>query len=343
MREHEHVRREPVPAEVRGLPEPVRRERAAPARRRAAAPRRAQHASRRPWAQTRTIGPATGSPCLEVDAGELVERAELLPDCGSAAPRRRSRRMTVTPRRRSGRRTRSTFPGNASSAAANGAGEPAVRDRVSPPRSAHLDEEPARSLRSRSPASGSPAASDDPEQVDARAHAGSLSASSRPRAGSIPSSAANARYSASAFAVSRPGRATARSRTFFGVCSSSTNSTHLHVVPDRAEQLRAGGVRHLGGEALPQRAVAEQRPERRALELGRSSCWQQGTARITGAPARTARSSASSVAVSQACRLTTRSTPASASYPAMSPTSKRRPSAPSRPRQRLAVGRRPRP
>ena len=40
---------------------------------------------------------------------------------------------------------------------------------------------------------------------------------------------------------------------------------------------------------------------------GESSCWQHGTARITCASQRTARSSAASVAVSQACSETTRS------------------------------------
>ena len=42
----------------------------------------------------------------------------------------------------------------------------------------------------------------------------------------------------------------------------------LHVVPDRAEQLGPGGIRHLGRESLTQRAVAEQRREGAVLELG---------------------------------------------------------------------------
>ena len=51
----------------------------------------------------------------------------------------------------------------------------------------------------------------------------------------------------------------------------------LDVVPDRAEELGAGGVGHLGGESLPQRAVAKQRPERRAARAdASSSCWQHG-------------------------------------------------------------------
>ena len=42
---------------------------------------------------------------------------------------------------------------------------------------------------------------------------------------------------------------------------------HLHVVPDRTEQLGPGGVGHLRGESLTQRAVAEQGGEGAALEL----------------------------------------------------------------------------
>ena len=43
---------------------------------------------------------------------------------------------------------------------------------------------------------------------------------------------------------------------------------HLHVVADGAEKLGPRGVGHLGGEPLTEGAVAEQRIERRALELG---------------------------------------------------------------------------
>ena len=68
-----------------------------------------------------------------------------------------------------------------------------------------------------------------------------------------------------------------------------------------------------------------------------SSCWQHGTARITRAPPRTARSSAASVAVSQAWRLTTRST-SSRSASAMSPTSNERPVGVEASCERLAIG-----
>ena len=43
---------------------------------------------------------------------------------------------------------------------------------------------------------------------------------------------------------------------------------HLHVVPDRTEQLGPGGIRHLRREPLTQRAVTEQRSEGTVLELG---------------------------------------------------------------------------
>ena len=41
----------------------------------------------------------------------------------------------------------------------------------------------------------------------------------------------------------------------------------LDVVPDRTEELRARGVRHLRGESLPEGAEPQQRPKRRVLEL----------------------------------------------------------------------------
>ena len=52
-----------------------------------------------------------------------------------------------------------------------------------------------------------------------------------------------------------------------GVCSSVDELDHLDVVADGAEQLRPGGVGHLGGEPLAQRPVAEERAERGVLEL----------------------------------------------------------------------------
>ena len=59
------------------------------------------------------------------------------------------------------------------------------------------------------------------------AHVATTSARSRSSAGSTPSASANARYSPARRRRSRSGRVVrvARRRTFFGVCSSGTNST----------------------------------------------------------------------------------------------------------------------
>ena len=80
----------------------------------------------------------------------------------------------------------------------------------------------------------------------------------------------------------------------------------------------------------PSRARAEERGEQLAPDLPVGLLLAARTARITSASQRTACASASSVAVSQACRLTTRSTFSPASKPAMSPRSKRSPAAPER-------------
>ena len=120
--------------------------------------------------------------------------------------------------------------------------------------------------------------------------------------------------SASAFAVSRPGRSDGPEQDVLGRVLEVDELDDLDVVPDGAEQLRARGVGDLGREALAQGAVAQQRRERRALELGQQLVLAARARRGSRArpPARRGRGRAS-VAVSQACRLTTRSTPSSAS------------------------------
>ncbi len=189
-------------------------------------PRRAQHASRRPCAHTSTIEPNTGSPSLLTAAGSSARDSS---SCQTASPpvSSTSARMTVTPRRRSGRRTRIALPGKDASAVATSGGSPLSDDRISSPRTPHLDEQPTPSLRrrARERLRGCGRRADAGRRpARAAAHTSSRSPRRRPSAGSMPSSAAKMRYSASAFARSRPGRQTARRRTFFGVCSSSTNS-----------------------------------------------------------------------------------------------------------------------
>ncbi len=223
VREHEHVRRESVPTEVRRLPEPLRRDVRLPARRRAAG--RGGRSTRRGGRGRRRGRPGrdTGSPARDrlrgARSSEPSSWRTAVPPLSATSPGSASRRCGGRAGG-SGSPSRETRPGRRARAA---------RARCRRPRPFPTPLAPRRGASSSPcvavPASGSPAASDEPEHVRARAHAGSLSASSRASAGSIPSSAANARYSASAFAVSRPGRATARSRTFFGVCSSSTNSS----------------------------------------------------------------------------------------------------------------------
>ncbi len=114
------------------------------------------------------------------------------------------------------------------------------------------------------------------------------------------------------------------------MCSSGDELDELGAVAGELEQLGTERIGDECREALLGESVPEQRREELALELPYASFWQHGTARIASACQRTACASASSVAVSQACRLTTRSTPSSASKLAMSPRSKRSPAAPER-------------
>ena len=53
----------------------------------------------------------------------------------------------------------------------------------------------------------------------------------------------------------------ARSRTFFGECSSAKSSTSWTSNPQSDEEARTGGVGHLRREPLAQRTVTEQRLE----------------------------------------------------------------------------------
>ena len=101
--------------------------------------------------------------------------------------------------------------------------EPGVGHGVPPPRPVVLDEEPALGP------GGRPGEGDARFERELRAaHAGVSTTSERSRssAGSIPSASANARYSPARRSRSRRGRSVrvARRRTFFGVCSSGTNS-----------------------------------------------------------------------------------------------------------------------
>ncbi len=173
-------------------------------------------------------------------------------------------RISVVPRRRSGRRTSTTLPGNASRTSRT-AGVSPLSATASLPHAPRISTSSQLAPWVAVPASGSPAASDDAEHVEIE-----LTPAACPRAAGRARDRSRARprrrgTRRSAFAVSRPGRATARSRTFFGVCSSSTNSSDLDVVPHGPEQLGARGVRHLRGESLTQGAVPEQRLERRAF------------------------------------------------------------------------------
>ncbi len=179
-----------------------------------------------------------------------------------------------------------------------------VDDGVLAPGGPRLDEEPALGLRGGARQRQRPS----PEPARGSSPASSRSASRRPSAGSIPSSASSDRTSASDRRRSRPGRADGPDEHVLGRVLELDELDELHVVADGPEQPGAHRVGDLGGEALPQEAVSEERRRDTAFSsCGASSCWQHGTARITLAPQRTARSSAASVAVSQACRLTTRS------------------------------------
>ena len=183
---------------------------------------------------------------------------------------RTSARTTALPARRSGRRIRTTFPGYAASSSRTAGARP-LSETASRPQA------PRTSTSSQSvpwvavPASASPAASESSEHVELAVTPGSLSARRRPSVGSIPSSATNARYSANAFARSRPGRATARSRTFFGVCSSSTNSTTWTSYPTAPRSCaRAASVTSAANRSrrVPCRSNGS---KRRVLELRRSA------------------------------------------------------------------------
>ena len=222
VRQHEQVRREAMPAEVRRLPQPLRgdvlRQRVVDgyAEARAARVTPAVGADEKDRALGRFAG-------LEIGVEKPVECVQLLPGKGSAllVDGRPNERGAVAPVRPAHQHdlARERLQGRT-----DGGGHRRVEDSVSAPGAADLDQEPAHSLggRPRQRLSRGKRCSGAGDRL---AHAGSRSASRRPRAGSMPSSAAKARYSRSAFAVSRPGRETARSRTFFAVCSSSTNSS----------------------------------------------------------------------------------------------------------------------
>ena len=68
--------------------------------------------------------------------------------------------------------------------------------------------------------------------------------------------------------MSRPGRAVGAQEDVLRRVLELDELDHLHVVADGAEKLGPRGVGHLGGKPLTQGAVAEQRIERRARELG---------------------------------------------------------------------------
>ena len=144
LREDEHVRSETVPAEVGGLPESFRRD------------VRRQRIEER-WAEARAAcvtaavsadedNRADGGISLrEICPGKLVERLELLPDCASSTLVDRcldDRHATTA----IGSAHQEYLPRERIDSVTDCRRKPAVDDGVSPPRPAHLDQKPARSL-----------------------------------------------------------------------------------------------------------------------------------------------------------------------------------------------------
>ena len=268
VREHEHVRSEAVPAEVGGLPEPLRRD------------VRRQRVEER-QAEARAAGVATAVGADEDDRARRRDRpaSRSAPgssssepsSCRTAVPPSSSTvaRMTVTPRRRSGRRTSDHLPRKR----VQRVREPPAAARCRRPRPSPTLRAPRRAASSSPwvavPASGSPAASDDAGAASTHlAHAGQP-VGEQPAERRVDPELGRER----AVLGERLRRVTAGARDgaeqdVLRRVLELDELEHLHVVADGAEQLGAGGVRHLGGEALAQRAVPEQRPERRALELG---------------------------------------------------------------------------
>ena len=251
--------------EVRGLPEPVRRE----LRRERVEERRAEARAARvtaPVGADEDDRADDGIAPFEVDAGELVERAELVPHgrptrLGHRCRDQRHASAAVGPAHEQ------HLAGKRLQPAAHGAGQPAVGDRVPPPGPTHLDEEPARPLgRGRRRAAPPPRAML-PEQVARLAHAGSLSASSRAEGRIDPELGREGPVLGERLRRVAAGPRDGAQEDVLRRVLELDELEHLHVVADRTEQLGARGVGDLGGEALPQRAVPEQRPERRALEL----------------------------------------------------------------------------
>ena len=316
VREHEHVRRKAVPAEVRRLPELLGRDVRAPARRRAGS------------AEPGAAGIATAVGADEKDRAlrrvrrprdrrprSCVECVQLLPGKRFRPPRRPSPGRASRRRRRSGRRTSSDLARERLQGRPNRRRAARVSsDSVPAPGAADLDQQPVtpwvavpgkrlaggkRRCRSRWPTWLTPAAG--------RRAADRAQGRSRAR----PRTRGTRR---SAFAVSRPGRGDGAQQDVLRRVLELDELEHLDVVAHGAEQLRPRGVRHLRGEPLPQRAVTEKRAERRVLELRQQLVLTAGNRQDHRCRRHaTARSSASSVAVSQACRLTTRSTPPSCS------------------------------
>ena len=228
VRQHEHVGREAVPAEVRGLPE------ACPAR--ACGCERV--VERRAEAGATGIAAAVGAD--EDDRpGDAARRrsrsarassssaAELLP--------RRARRPLSSDRRPGSRSHRGadpaagrgcTLPENALERLANRRRRARCRRRRPGPRRL-APRRAASSLASVAvPASGSPAASDDGGAGRGVAHAGQPVGEQPAERRVDPELGREGPVLGERLRACRgPGGATARRRTFFGVCSSSTNST----------------------------------------------------------------------------------------------------------------------
>ncbi len=95
--------------------------------------------------------------------------------------------------------------------------------------------------------------------------------------------------------------------TFFAVCSAATKLHHLGLVPVELQRARAQRIRDEVALAREEQAVAEDRVGSFFCTCRARSRWQHGATTIASASRRIPAAIASSVAVSQACRLTRRS------------------------------------
>ena len=160
--------------------------------------------------------------------------------------------------------------------------------------------------------------------------AGRRSARSRSSVGSIPSSALNATVGAVRLGAIAAGPSHRADEHVLRRVLELDELDQLDVVADRLEQLRARGVGHVRGEPLPQRCRAEQRHRARRSPAGARARAGSTARRGSRAPAtaRPDRARRRSRCRRRAGRRRDRRRLGRA-YPAMSPTSKRSPSAPS--------------